>query len=67
MLTLDETTSDLDPSGRRDLNKLLQSVPGTKFITTHDWNWWWISAPGPEEAYNLLRRHFLQPFSSFQT
>ncbi len=36
VLVLDEPTSDLDPRGRRDFKKLLQTLPGTKIIATHD-------------------------------
>jgi cobalt/nickel transport system ATP-binding protein len=36
VLVLDEPTSDLDPRGRRDFKKLLQSLPGAKLIATHD-------------------------------
>jgi energy-coupling factor transporter ATP-binding protein EcfA2 len=36
VLVLDEPTSDLDPRGRRDFKRLLQSLPGTKIIATHD-------------------------------
>jgi cobalt/nickel transport system ATP-binding protein len=33
---LDEPTSDLDPRGRRELKALLQRIPVTKVIATHD-------------------------------
>jgi energy-coupling factor transporter ATP-binding protein EcfA2 len=36
LLVLDEPTSDLDPRGRRDFKRLLQSLPGAKIIATHD-------------------------------
>jgi energy-coupling factor transporter ATP-binding protein EcfA2 len=36
VLVLDEPTSDLDPRGRRELKKLLQQIPATKLIATHD-------------------------------
>jgi len=36
LLVLDEPTSDLDPRGRREFKKLLQSLPGAKIIATHD-------------------------------
>jgi len=36
VLVLDEPTSDLDPRGRRELKTLLQSIPATKIIATHD-------------------------------
>lgn len=36
VLVLDEPTSDLDPRGRRDFKRLLQSLPGAKIIATHD-------------------------------
>lgn len=36
VLALDEPTSDLDPRGRREFKKLLQSLPGAKLIATHD-------------------------------
>jgi len=36
VLALDEPTSDLDPRGRRELKKLLQQIPATKIIATHD-------------------------------
>ncbi|NGO39128.1 ATP-binding cassette domain-containing protein [Limisphaera ngatamarikiensis] len=36
LLVLDEPTSGLDPRGRRELKNLLQSLPGTKLIATHD-------------------------------
>jgi cobalt/nickel transport system ATP-binding protein len=36
ILVLDEPTSDLDPRGRRELKKLLQQIPATKIIATHD-------------------------------
>jgi energy-coupling factor transporter ATP-binding protein EcfA2 len=36
VLVLDEPTSDLDPRGRRELKTLLQTIPATKLIATHD-------------------------------
>lgn len=36
VLVLDEPTSDLDPRGRRHLTSLLQALPATKIIATHD-------------------------------
>jgi len=36
VLVLDEPTSDLDPRGRREFKRLLQSLPGAKLIATHD-------------------------------
>lgn len=36
LLVLDEPTSDLDPRGRREFKKLLQTLPGAKIIATHD-------------------------------
>jgi energy-coupling factor transporter ATP-binding protein EcfA2 len=36
VLVLDEPTSDLDPRGRRELKALLQRIPVTKVIATHD-------------------------------
>ena len=36
VLVLDEPTSDLDPRGRRDFKRLLQTLPGAKIIATHD-------------------------------
>ncbi|HLP07231.1 MAG TPA: ABC transporter ATP-binding protein [Opitutaceae bacterium] len=36
ILVLDEPTSGLDPRGRRELKKLLQEIPATKLIATHD-------------------------------
>jgi cobalt/nickel transport system ATP-binding protein len=36
VLVLDEPTSDLDPRGRREFKALLQSLPCTKLIATHD-------------------------------
>jgi energy-coupling factor transporter ATP-binding protein EcfA2 len=36
VLVLDEPTSDLDPRGRREFKRLLQSLPGAKIIATHD-------------------------------
>ncbi len=36
VLVLDEPTSDLDPRGRRELKALLQSLPVTQLIATHD-------------------------------
>ena len=36
VLVLDEPTSDLDPRGRREFKTLLQSIPATKIIATHD-------------------------------
>jgi cobalt/nickel transport system ATP-binding protein len=39
VLVLDEPTSDLDPRGRREFKKLLQGIPATKLIATHDLEW----------------------------
>jgi cobalt transport protein ATP-binding subunit len=36
VLVLDEPTSDLDPRGRREFKALLQQIPATKVIATHD-------------------------------
>lgn len=36
ILVLDEPTTSLDPRGRRDLKDLLQRIPITKLIATHD-------------------------------
>lgn len=36
ILVLDEPTSGLDPRGRREFKTLLQAVPATKLIATHD-------------------------------
>lgn len=36
VLALDEPTSDLDPRGRRELKALLQALPVTQIIATHD-------------------------------
>ncbi len=36
ILVLDEPTSDLDPRGRREFKALLQQIPATKLIATHD-------------------------------
>jgi cobalt/nickel transport system ATP-binding protein len=36
VLVLDEPTADLDPRGRREFKRLLQSLPGAKIIATHD-------------------------------
>jgi cobalt/nickel transport system ATP-binding protein len=36
LLALDEPTSDLDPRGKRALTALLQTLPATKIIATHD-------------------------------
>jgi cobalt/nickel transport system ATP-binding protein len=36
VLALDEPTSDLDPRGKRGLKSLLQSLPVTKIIASHD-------------------------------
>ncbi|MCS7090923.1 MAG: energy-coupling factor ABC transporter ATP-binding protein [Verrucomicrobiota bacterium] len=36
ILVLDEPTSGLDPRGRREFKALLQKLPGTKLIATHD-------------------------------
>ena len=33
---LDEPTTDLDPRGKRELKALLQQIPATKIIATHD-------------------------------
>jgi energy-coupling factor transporter ATP-binding protein EcfA2 len=35
-LILDEPTSNLDPRGKRELKALLQKIPITKIIATHD-------------------------------
>jgi cobalt/nickel transport system ATP-binding protein len=39
VLILDEPTSDLDPRGRREFKALLQSIPATKLVATHDLEW----------------------------
>ena len=36
VLVLDEPTTDLDPRGKRELKALLQQIPATKIIATHD-------------------------------
>jgi energy-coupling factor transporter ATP-binding protein EcfA2 len=36
VLVLDEPTSELDPRGKRELKALLQQIPATKIIATHD-------------------------------
>jgi cobalt/nickel transport system ATP-binding protein len=36
LLVLDEPTSDLDPRGKRELASLLERLPATKIIATHD-------------------------------
>ena len=36
ILVLDEPTSSLDPKGRRELKELLNQIPLTKLIATHD-------------------------------
>ncbi len=36
LLVLDEPTSNLDPSGRRELVNLLLSIPATQLVVTHD-------------------------------
>jgi cobalt/nickel transport system ATP-binding protein len=36
VLALDEPTSNLDPRGKRSLHEILQSLPVTKLIATHD-------------------------------
>lgn len=36
ILVFDEPTSDLDPRGRREFKALLQGIPATKLIATHD-------------------------------
>ncbi|MBI4811176.1 MAG: energy-coupling factor ABC transporter ATP-binding protein [Ignavibacteriales bacterium] len=36
LFALDEPTKDLDPRGRRELKKLLKSIPTTKIIASHD-------------------------------
>jgi cobalt/nickel transport system ATP-binding protein len=36
VLVLDEPTSDLDPRGRREFKALLNRIPATKLIATHD-------------------------------
>jgi ABC-type multidrug transport system ATPase subunit len=33
---LDESTSDLDPRGRREFKELLRRISATKLIATHD-------------------------------
>ena len=39
VLVLDEPTSGLDPRGRREFKTLLQGIPATKLIATHDLEW----------------------------
>ena len=39
VLVLDEPTSGLDPRGRREFKHLLESIPATKLIATHDLEW----------------------------
>lgn len=36
VLLLDEPTAGLDPRGKRELKRLIASLPGTKIIATHD-------------------------------
>jgi cobalt/nickel transport system ATP-binding protein len=36
ILVLDEPTSDLDPRGKRELIRLLKTIPATKIIASHD-------------------------------
>lgn len=36
VLILDEPTGGLDPRGRREFKRLLQTLPGTKLVATHD-------------------------------
>ena len=36
ILVLDEPTAGLDPRGRRELKQLLQRIPATKILATHD-------------------------------
>jgi energy-coupling factor transporter ATP-binding protein EcfA2 len=36
VLLLDEPTAYLDPRGRRDFIQLIDKLPGTKLIATHD-------------------------------
>ncbi len=36
VLVLDEPTTSLDPRGRRELKALLERIPITKLIATHD-------------------------------
>jgi energy-coupling factor transporter ATP-binding protein EcfA2 len=36
ILALDEPTSNLDPRGRREFKALLNRIPATKIIATHD-------------------------------
>ena len=36
MILFDEPTANLDPRGRREFITLMQSLPGTKLIATHD-------------------------------
>ncbi|MCS7338054.1 MAG: energy-coupling factor ABC transporter ATP-binding protein [Verrucomicrobiae bacterium] len=36
VLVLDEPTGGLDPRGRREFKRLLQTLPGTKLVATHD-------------------------------
>jgi len=36
VLVLDEPTSDLDPAGRRELSEVLQALPTTLLVVTHD-------------------------------
>jgi len=39
VLVLDEPTSDLDPRGRREFKQLLQGIPATKLVASHDLEW----------------------------
>ena len=36
ILVLDEPTSDLDPRGRRELSRLIRTLPATRVIASHD-------------------------------
>jgi cobalt/nickel transport system ATP-binding protein len=36
VLALDEPTSDLDPRGKRELKRILRTLPATKIIASHD-------------------------------
>jgi len=36
ILVLDEPTNNLDPRGKREMKKLLRSIPATKIIASHD-------------------------------
>lgn len=37
ILLLDEPTSTLDPKGKREVTQLIQTLPGTKLVATHDY------------------------------